>query len=437
MSLLKQGGCTIDRAESVARMPREVVEAALRQCPSPVRLRSRDGSADIVFDGRTVQFAAGSGMQRIDPASAAARPGVVADGVRTARLTDALDSLSGVNTGLGFIADRPTDINLVWNYALCCTHSGKIFSLAAMEDSLTWGVRMAEVAGQDVILPLSSTSPLAWDAEQLDGLKVGAAAGRPVVLMSMASPGVTGPVTLSGAAVVMNAEILAGIVLAQLLRPGLGIIYSCLSMPLDMRLGTLAAGSVELGLLDALAAQLARRYGLGTHIYGPNTDAKVSDEQAGYERMSQYLLAAMAGTNLIWGAGMTENHSLFSDAQVIVDVEMCGAVGRCLDGVSVDGLDDDVALIRDVGHFPSDYLKEKHTTRRYRQEHYVPPVASRETYESWLKLEPRDLLERADAYADEFLEQHEPTTLPADAEREIHRLVEAAAAEKGLASPLG
>jgi len=437
LDLLAEGGCPVDRDTSVARMPREVVEAALAQCPSSVRLRSRDGSADILFDGRTVQFAAGSGMRRIDPVTGKTRPGLVEDGVRTARLTDALDSLSGVNTGLGFIDDRPTDINLVWNYALCCKHSGKVFSLGAMEGSLPWGVRMAEVAGQDVIFPLSSTSPLAWDAEQLDGLKVGAAAGRPVVLMSMASPGVTGPVTLSGAAVVMNAEIVAGIVLTQLLRPGLGVIYSCLSMPLDMRLGTLAAGSIELGLLDALAAQLARRYGLGTHIYGPNTDAKVSDEQAGYERMSQYLLAAMAGTDLIWGAGMTENHSLFSDAQVIVDVEMCGTVGRCLAGVSVDGLDDDVALIRDVGHFPHDYLKQKHTTRRFRQEHYVPPVASRETYEAWLKLEPRDLLQRAAVYADEVLERHEPTTLPADAAREIDRLVAAAAAEKGLPSPLG
>ncbi|MBM3147978.1 MAG: trimethylamine methyltransferase family protein, partial [Actinobacteria bacterium] len=369
LDLLAEGGCSVDHRSSVARIPSDVVEAAVRRCPAAVQLRSRDGRSDVLFDGVTVQFAAGSGMRRIDPVTGDVRPGTVADGVRTARLTDALEVLSGVNTGLGFIADRPTEINLVWNYAICCRNSGKILSLAAMEDSLPWGVRMAEVAGQDVIFPLSSTSPLAWDREQIEGLKVGAAAGRPVVLLSMASPGISGPVTLSGAAVVMNAEILAGLVLAQLLRPGLGVIYSCLTMPIDMRLGTVAAGSMELALLDAVAAQLARRYRLGTLIYGPNTDAKVSDEQAGYERMNQYLLAAMAGTSLIWGAGMTENHSLFSDAQVIVDAEMAGMVGRYLEGVSLDHLQTDVALIGEVGHFPHNYLRQRATRRLYRAEH--------------------------------------------------------------------
>jgi trimethylamine--corrinoid protein Co-methyltransferase len=437
LDLLAAHGAQVDRATQVARFPAALVEQALAACPAAVELRSRDGLSNILLDGRHVQFAACSGMRILDPASGATRPGTAVDAERTARLCDALPILSAVNTGLGEIADRPRELNLEWHYAICCRASGKVLGLSAMADSVPWGIRMAEVAGQGAYVAVSSASPLAWDNEQIEALRVAAGAGTPVVIQSMASPGTTAPVTLVGAAVVMNAEILGLLTLAQLLRPGLGTIYSCFTLPLDMRLGTLASGSPELALLNAVAAQLSRRYGVGSMVYGPNTDAKSHDEQAGYEKMLQWLITAMSGTGLLWGAGMIENHSLWSDAQLMVDAEMCGLVGRLLRGVRADGLTDDAALIAEVGHFPNTYLGKKHTSRLYRAEHYLPLLSSRESYEQWLQLEPRQLLARGDALAQELLERHQAPTLSDDQEHEIAALLEHAARDKGLPSSLG
>ena len=437
LNIMEQNGCIIDPAKALVKIPSQLVEKSISQCPADISLMGCEGKNEVLFNRETVQFGPCSGMQVMDVASGKLRPGNVEDAIRAVRLTDALEIMSGVNTGLGFISDRPAEINLVWNYAICCRNSGKIFSLSAMEDSIKWGIRIAEVTGQDIIIPLSSTSPLGWSKEQIDSLKIAATADRPVTLQSMASPGSTAPVTLTGAAIVMNAEILGMLTLAQLLRPGLGIIYSCFTLPMDMRLGTLASGSMELSLLNAVSAQLTRYYGLGSMIWGPNTDAKTYDEQAGYEKMMQWLLAAMSGINLIWGAGMIENHSIWSNAQVIVDAEMCGIAGRYLQGISPAMLDDDLAVIKDIGHFPNNFLQHNHTLEHIRKEHYIPLISSRESYDIWIQMKNSSLMERSLEHVNILLQKHEPLILPPEEDREIDNILSMAAKEKGLDSPLG
>ncbi|MEN8244250.1 MAG: trimethylamine methyltransferase family protein [Thermodesulfobacteriota bacterium] len=437
LKIMADNGCEVNHDTSLVKIPSWLVEKSISQCPADISLMGRDGQNEVLFNRDIVQFGPCSGMQIMDVASEKLRPGKVEDAIRTACLTDALEIMSGVNTGLGFISDRPSEINLVWNYAVCCRNSGKIFCLGAMEDSVKWGVRMAEVTGQDVIIPLSSSSPLMWSAEQIDALYIAASNHRPVTLQSMASPGSTAPVTLSGAAIVMNSEVLAMLTLSQLLQPGLGVIYSCFTLPMDMRLGTLSSGSMELSLLNVASAQLSRHYGLGSMIWGPNTDAKTYDQQAGYEKMMQWLMAAMSGINLIWGAGMIENHTIWSDAQVIVDAEMCNIAGRYLQGTAFGNLDDDLTVIRDTGHFPNNFLAHDHTLVHLRSEHYIPWISSRENYEVWIQMKNKNLMDRGLEYVNTLLQKHDPTILSPHENREIETILSMAAKEKGLDSPLG
>ena len=435
LEIMAENGCQVDHDAALVKIPNQLVENAISLCPGEIRLTGREGTNEVLFNRNTVQFGPCSGMHVMDIASGIIRPGKVEDAIRTARLTDALEIMSGVNIGLGFISDRPPEINLVWNYAICCRNSAKIFCLGAMEDSVKWGIRMAEVTGQDVLIPLSSSSPLVWSQEQIDALFTAAKNRRPVTLQSMASPGSTAPVTLIGAAIVMNSEILGMLTLAQLLQPGLGVIYSCFALPMDMRLGTLASGSMELSLLNVVSAQLSRNYGLGSMIWGPNTDAKSHDQQAGYEKMMQWLMAAMSGINLIWGAGMIENHTIWSDAQVIVDAEMCGMAGRYLESISQP--DDELAVIRDTGHFPNNFLEHDHTLIHFRKEHYTPLISSRENFEAWSQMKNKDLMARSLEYVNTILQKHEPVTLPPYEDREIDKILSMAAKEHGLDFTLG
>jgi trimethylamine--corrinoid protein Co-methyltransferase len=435
LRFLEDHGCAVDHARQLVSFPPSLVEDCLKRCPADFRLRARNPDYDILFDSSSVQFAACSGMEIVDLQTMRRRPGTLRDAERAARLCDALGNIAGANTGLGHIVDRPTEVNLEWLYATAIRNSEKVTSVGVMNDSEKWGIRMAQAAGEDIIVVASSSSPLGWTEDQIRGIERALAAGMPVGGQSMASPGTTAPATLAGTAVLMNAEILAMLVLVQLLKPGTGMMYSCFTIPMDMRTTTLASGSIELGMVTVISAQLSKFYGLGSIVFLPMSDSKLFDEQAGFEKGMQWLLAGMAGINLIWGAGMVEGHSLWSNAQLVIDAEMCGMVGRYLEGVGV--VHDTVALdvIKEVGHFPSNYLDTQHTYERWRAETYLPLVSSREAYDTWAHQGAKDIVTRAAEMADALLREHVPVPLDEAVDRELESMLRAAAIEKGLFPP--
>jgi trimethylamine--corrinoid protein Co-methyltransferase len=189
---------------------------------------------------------------------------------------------------------------------------------------------------------------------------------------------------------------------------------------------------MELGMLTALSAQLSKFYGMGSIVYLPMTDAKLPNQQAGYEKAMQWLLAGMSGINLIWGAGMVDGHTLWSNAQLMIDAEMCGMVARCLDGIQVNEDNLAINIVEDVGHFPSNYMDTDHTFERWRSERYLPPVSLRESFEQWIETGSKDILVQADEKARSLLENHQVVPLSSDVDKEIDELLKAAAREKGI-----
>jgi trimethylamine--corrinoid protein Co-methyltransferase len=432
LEFLRSQGCDVDFKRQIVFFPPEIVETSLKLSPREFRLKARDGAYDILFNASSVHFAACSGMAVLDLDAMQRRPGTLADAAEAARLCDALENMAGSNTGLGEVSNIPRETNLEWLYATAIRNSQKVTSVAVMNDSEEWGIRMAQAAGEDIIVTVNSASPLGWTADQISGARRALEADLPLGLQSMASPGLTAPATLMGTATVMNAEILAMAVYVQLLKPGTGLMYSCFTIPLDMRTTMLATGSIELGMLTAASAQLSRHYGMGSIVYLPMSDAKLPDQQAGYEKAMQWLLAGMSGVNLIWGAGMLDGHSLWSNAQLVIDAEMCGMVARCLEGFRVDTGEGVLDLINEVGHFPGSYLGSDHTLNHWLEERYMPMISLRESYEQWLKGGRTSLLERADEKARALLAQHEIVPLPEHVDKEINELLTAAGRAKGL-----
>ncbi|WP_232364114.1 trimethylamine methyltransferase family protein [Desulforapulum autotrophicum] len=432
LSLLADHGCRVNMKKKIAKLPSELIEKALNTCPSEFTLKSANGKNDLLFEPKRVHFGPCSGMEIMDIKTGKLRPGTVADAEKTLRLTDALDIMAGANAGLGFISDCPVEINLVCYYALCLRNSAKIFALGAMEDSVKWGIEIGRLTGQDVLIQASSSSPLSWHSEQIDAIKLACQAGLPVILQSMASPGTSAPVTLSSTIALMNAEILSMLVVTQLLRPGTGVMYSCFTLPMDMRYGTLASGSIELGMLTVASAQLARYYGIHSMIYGPNTDSKIYDPQSGFEKALQGQLEALAGINLIWGAGMIQNHTIWSDAQLMLDCEVFQMIGRSIEGITVRKETMELELFQQVGHFPNNFLSHPHTLKHCRTELLTPPLISRESRDAWMAKGSKGIMEKAEAQAEKILKNHEPRSLTPEIHRELDKIVKAAAKEKGI-----
>ncbi|MCP4450870.1 MAG: [trimethylamine--corrinoid protein] Co-methyltransferase, partial [Planctomycetes bacterium] len=112
------------------------------------------------------------------------------------------------------------------------------------------------------------TSPLQLIEAAADVIVESARNWIPINVLSMVMAGATSPISISGALVTHNAEVLSGIVLAQLTNPGAPIIYGSSSTTFDMRYGTAVVGVPEMAMISAAAADLANFYGLPSYVAG-------------------------------------------------------------------------------------------------------------------------------------------------------------------------
>ncbi len=196
------------------------------------------------------------------------------------------------------------------------------------------------------------------------------------------------------------------------------MLYGTVSTIANMRLGNVALGAVETGLITAASAQMARYYGLPCRSVGAATESKREDLQAGMERTATLVQAVLAGVNFITCAGTLDGTMLESEPLLLLDDELCGAALRMARGIEVT--DDTLALdlIRRVG-YGGNYFAENHTVDHYRTEHYIPRLAVREPYETWEKNGGRLALDHARARVREILARHQPRQLDPALAREL------------------
>jgi len=141
-------------------------------------------------------------------------------------------------------------------------------------------------------------------------------------------------------------------------------------------------------------------------------------------------LNAQAGVNWIVGGGGIDDEVCFSIEQLVIDNEMYSMIARFLEGITVDEETLAADLIKKIGPIPSTYLREPHTRKWFRKEHFLTTLNYRLPYERWVRDGSKDVATRAKERAKEILRTHEVPPLPEDAEREISRILLAAEKEK-------
>jgi trimethylamine--corrinoid protein Co-methyltransferase len=277
---------------------------------------------------------------------------------------------------------------------------------------------------------MSPTSPLTYRKHTIEGGLLFARAGFPQLICPGIFMGASGPVTLAGTLVQQTAEQLAGATLLQLAAPGVPVMFGSYAHLMDMRTATLSIGSIEIGLMGAALAQMARFYGLPCQTSFPWTDAKALGEQAGYEKGMQLVLCALAGCHMVSNGGGLEAERLWSPVQAVIDNELNGMVGRMLDGIRVTDETLAVGLIQQVGPLPGNFLKTHHTRTMWQQEQFVPRLSDRLGYESWLQQGSKGVADKARDLAREVIATHEVPPLPEEQDRELERILRAAEREK-------
>ncbi|MEW6489053.1 MAG: trimethylamine methyltransferase family protein [Thermodesulfobacteriota bacterium] len=288
---------------------------------------------------------------------------------------------------------------------------------------IVWGGK-EHIKNKPVMISLiNSLSPLQFSDEMAGSLIEFARYGQPCVVAALIMAGSSGPVTMSGVLAVQNAEILAGLTLAQLINPGTPIVYGSTSSAIDMKTGGLSIGAPELSRFVSATAQMARYYGLPSRSGGSLTDAHVPDAQAGLESALALSTAARSGINFVLhSCGILGSYISMSFEKFLVDEELCGMVRRLLRPVEVTDESIDLPMIQKVG-IGGQYLTQPKTFKLCRTEFFLPQLANRQNYQGWTDAGKQRADQRATEELQARLAKYEKPEIDAGVERALSEYV--------------
>ncbi|MFZ5633005.1 MAG: trimethylamine methyltransferase family protein [Bacillota bacterium] len=419
-----RAGAEVDRQEMIVRIPRSMLEDAVDSAPSRVVLCGRDEKNDLILEGRrTYMGTGGTVLNVLDLETGKRRPSTLQDVRDLARIVDALENIHFFMLPVypNDLEVRDVDINR-FSAALFNTTKHVMGGVYTVE-----GVRgVIKIAGEIsggpdrlrdrpiVSMVTCIMSPLLMDDTYAGLLMEVARQGIPVVCPAEPLAGATGPCTLAGTVAVSNAESLAGVVLAQLVNRGTPTIMGTVATTIDMRTGSYLSGNVEMGLINAACAQMAQYYQIPIYATAGMSDSKLSDIQAGYEKMATAMITALAGANFIHdAAGFLEFCTTASYEQMVIDDEIIGICMRAVRGIDVneDTLAGDV--IRQVGA-GGNFLDHVHTMKHCRTEFFQPRLGNRQNRKSWEKKGSPDAARRAREMARDILAGHRAVSVADD-----------------------
>ena len=276
--IFKDGGCVVDGETRMVRIPPHVVEDAIAAAPSKYVLCGRDPKNDFLMEPGRVAFTNFSeGIAVIDMDTGKARESTLQDVADIARINDYLDEMDTHEVSVG-ARDVPPETAAVHNTEAQLLNTTKpigIGPLSGVECDAIFRMCAEVVGGADELRArpivyggVCPVSPLKLPRDATEVIIECSRWGIPDNILSMAMAGGSSPVTLAGTLVTHNAEVLAGITLAQLVERGSPVMYGSSTTAMDLKLAAASVGSPEIALISAAVAQMARRYMLPSFVAG-------------------------------------------------------------------------------------------------------------------------------------------------------------------------
>ena len=433
--LLRSAGAVVDEDTMICRIPAWIVEEALRQAPSSFTVHARRPEATVRVSTRSLHYEPMIGrLNCFDCAAGTSRRTTLQDVGELVRLADALPGYHLLHSGaiMPQIEGVPIRATHVYGYLESVRNSAKPIKATSRERIMAQDcLRMvAAVAGGEKELRRRAytfttdnpVAPLHHDRDQMEGALEFARWGLPIDVTSEPQAGATSPVTLAGLLAQQSADVTSGITIIQLANPGNPVWYGTCGSIMDMRVGRIAIGAVEMGLINVASAQIAHFYDIPCRGTAAATDSKLLDFQAGYEKAQVLTMAALGGVNKIFYPGTMEGALTVSKESLVLDHEIIAGIYRTLEGVRVDQATLAVDVVDRVGpggHF----LKQHHTLKFVESEHFLPKLANRQAREKWADLGAQTMVDRAREEVRRILGEHEVEPLPAGVEAELERIV--------------
>ena len=414
--------------------PADRVDAALATAPSSFILYDRDGNPHADIGADRVHFVPGSsGLKVQDHRTGFTRHANTTDFVEYVRVCDGLENIAYLATAFSTNDDIEANVSDAWRLYLCLTNSKRpVVSGAFTEHGVERMVEMMQLFRRDradliqrpmSIFTITATGNFRYSEDSCQNLLDCVAAGVPVEIVPVTLMGLTAPVTLVGSAVFHAVDTIAGIVMAQVIRPGAPVLYGGAPAEFHMRETTSPMVGVQALYLDVVNAEVGKRLGLPTQAYMALSDAKMLDAQAGAETFGSALLAALGGINSVSGPGMLDFVLVFSLPKLIFDNEVCGQALRFLRSLTVM---EDLPVTELVNSQLQEahLITSPHTLTHWPQQLYMPsPVIDRKNRETWQRDGEKSLWERAVSEVEQRLLTYRPIDTDPAADAEMRRLI--------------
>ena len=414
LALLADHGCAIDRATMRAKIPGELVQKCLAGCPPRFGVSARRPRHDLTLGGDELYFYNSMGNQTVDPQTWEPRVPTLVEQHDAIRVLDALDDLHIVGSYSPYmeIEGVPPDMVLPESFASRIRNSTKVTIAGYSQNSEVFAIKMAQAVDLEVPGWVMAAPPLTYYQDACEAAFRFTAAGFPIFLVSGVGYGTTGPATIAGSTVTNNAELLAGLVLIQVIQPGARVLVSDFSFPTNMRTGTPSFGNVAAALHGTLFAQIWRNYRIPVGIsFSGYSNAKTVDYQSGYEKTFAGLTAALAGADIVSLHGGVFAELSYHPVQSVLDDDIAGMIRHFLQGVEFSEETLALELIDTVCRGKGHFLDSEHTFKWWQKEQFLPRSADNLTYPTWQDRGKPTALENARERMEQILATHHPAPL--------------------------
>lgn len=424
--LLGKAGAIVDEADGRVRLGRDIVEQALKSVPAELTLTPRNPAHAVKMGGRHLATAAVLGPPNCTDLTRGRRSGTLNDFSELLKLTQYFNAVQ-----MNGWPVEPLDIEVRFRHLdaafAMLTLTDKVpyvfcQSRQRIEDVLTMcAIARGETLEQfgqrpGVFSIINTNTPLQYDVPMTVGVMEMAHHGQPVLLTPFVMAGASTPATIASAMALNTAEVLFGVALSQLVRPGAPVLYGCAAMNVDMKTGAPAYGLADMQRCTLIGGQMARRYNMPMRSSNFSS-SNVPDFASGYESANATFAAASAGAHLLMhAAGWVEGGLCTSYEKFVLDCEVVQSMAQLLEPVRIDADTlalDEIAEVGPGGHF----FGTPRTIASFETAFYRPLVSSTLNYGAWAEQGAKTAAERATAIWQEALNQYaEPALDPSTRE---------------------
>lgn len=384
------------------------VGAALKSAPSHFVIRGRNPDRALDLGGGDFGAPGPIGPVYVLDLAGGRRPGTLADVENLVKIYQASPIMT-MNSNNGVEAnDLPPQARHLMIMRALLRHTDKPFYTKLFDyEQMHQAMDMIEIVMGEKLEPggniylssgsCPSMSPLAWAGDVADSIIALAERGQAVTTGTATSTGVTGPIRVFGTLVMQNAELLSGLVLAQLVNPGNPVGYGTGATPGNMRGANYGCGSPGRVALQVGSLEMGKRfYNLPSRTITYGSDSTGLDVQAGIESYENTLGNVLAGADyMLSEIGTLEGLMTTSYEKTILDEEITSRLLHIRDGLDVSDEAASMEIIAKVGS-RGEFITSRDTLKHMKEDWYPKYTDWNGTPESRPPADLEYVLRRAD-----------------------------------------